>query len=333
MSETKIMATLSDRRASAEFIKALYNAGAESLRINSAHVEPATLGEMVKMVRSTAPAMKILMDTKGPEMRTTDCPTPLQLTEGEIFEISTSDSPTEHGHIHTRAEGIVDLAHTGDLMLIDDGVIEIEITGTENHRIYGIVRRGGMLESRKTMAFSHGELPDLPAVSERDRLMIRAASETGIDMIAHSFVRRAEDVEAVRQAANNPHIEIYAKIECRDALANLDPIIAAADGILIARGDLSTAVDPTTIPALQYKIARRCREAGKPFIVSTQILNSMIDNPRPTRAETSDIAIGVMEGADRLLLCGETAQGAYPVECVETMHRTIESVANMPKIL
>lgn len=333
MSETKIMATLSDRRASANFINALFEAGAESLRINSAHVEPSTLGEMVRLIRSTAPSMKILMDTKGPEMRTTDCPTPIHLKEGDTVEVATSTEPTVPGRIHTPAKGIASLAHIGDYLLIDDGAIEVEITATENDKIYGKVTTGGTLESRKTMAFSHGELPDLPAVSERDQLMIRAASETGIDMIAHSFVRSAKDVEAVRQAACNPYIEIYTKIECRDALANLDSIIAAADGILIARGDLATAIDPTTIPAIQYEIARRCRQAGKPFIVSTQILHSMTDNPRPTRAETSDIALGVMEGADRLLLCGETAQGLYPAECVDTMRRTIESVSNLRSIL
>lgn len=320
------MATLADNRATAEFIDSLRANGADSVRINSAHVSPETLSEMVALVRSAAPGFKILMDTKGPELRTNEASSPLNLREGDNVEISTSTLPCSGYAIHTSTNGIVQLASPTDEIYLDDGAIAIEVISTDGGKIRGRVTRGGQLDSRKTMAFSHGRLPDLPAVSQRDLQMIRAAQRSGIDMIAHSFVRSPNDVEAVRRAAADSNLRIYAKIECREAIANLDAIISAADGILVARGDLATAIDPADIPALQYDILMRCRKAGRPTIVATQILQSMIQSPVATRAELSDIALAVMEGADCLLLCGETAMGRYPAECVATMAKTIRSV-------
>lgn len=324
---TSVMATLSDLRANPDFVRLLRKSGADSVRINSAHVTPEILAEMVKTVRSTAPDMKILMDTKGPELRTNDVTAPIRLKEGDEVEIHTSTLPCSDNKIRTSINGITALAEPGITILLDDGAIAIEVTEVdETETIHGVTSRGGCLDARKTMAFSHGRLPALPAVSERDRLMIEAAREVGIDMIAHSFVRSAADVEAVREVTAGSDIRLYAKIECREALKRLDEIIEAADGILVARGDLGTAVDVTEIPAIQNDVVMRCRRIGRPTIVATQILQSMIHSPVPTRAELSDIALAVMEGVDCLLLCGETAMGDYPAECVDIMSRTIKSV-------
>ncbi len=326
--ETGIMATLSDVRATEAFVRSLRVAGADAVRINSAHVTPEMFCKMVEVVRSVDSRIRILMDTKGPEVRTSDAAEPMLLEIGDEVEIiSTSGGELCSGHrIYTAVAGLDRCVSPGTTVLIDDGLIAVEVGSVSNGAICGRVVRGGTLESRKTIAFDRGELPPLPPVSRRDRLMLEAARDMRIDMIAHSFVRSREDVEAVRSVLADSGIELYAKIECRSAVANMDDIIDAADGVLVARGDLGTAYDLSEIPVLQHEILRRCHAASKPTIVSTQILQSMMESPQPTRAEVSDVALAVMEGADWLLLCGETAQGRYPAECVGFMRRTVESV-------
>ncbi len=329
---TRIMATVAadrcpDLRAA---LSSLRDAGADGFRINSAHASVESLAGFISACRAVDPSLLILMDTKGPEMRTTVAPAPLHLTEGDMTEIVSSGSPdavpTVAGRICVAVNDLHNYAGVGDQVLFDDGLIAAEITaiipdGTLRTRIV----RGGELGSRKTVALSSGIVPPLPAVSRRDAQFIRAASEGGIDIIAHSFVRSADDLRAVRSLIGDSPLRLYAKIECREALANLDAIIAEADGLLVARGDLGTALPLSDIPSVQFEVMRRCRAAGKPTIISTQIMQSMTDSPVPTRAEVSDVALAVMEGADMLLLCGETAQGRYPCECVGMMRRTILS--------
>lgn len=325
---TGIMATLSDARATEAFVTLLRDAGMDAVRINSAHVSPEMFCKMVKIVRSVDPGIRILMDTKGPEVRTTDAPEPMMLDVGDKVEIvsAVGGEPCSGSRIYTAVAGLDRCVSPGTVVLIDDGLIAVEVGNITDGVIHGRVVRGGTLGSRKTIAFDRGELPPLPPVSRRDRLMLEAARDMGIDMVAHSFVRSREDVEAVRSVLDDSGIVLFAKIECRSAVANMVDIIDAADGVLVARGDLGTAYALSEIPVLQHEIMRRCHAAAKPTIVSTQILQSMLVSPQPTRAEMSDVALAVMEGADWLLLCGETAQGSYPAECVGVMRRTVESV-------
>lgn len=327
MRDTQIMATLTDVRATESFIGCLHAEGMDAVRINSAHVTPEVFRRMVEKIRAVSGKIKILMDTKGPEVRTSETPVPLELRTGDDIEIAFSkDAFCADKKIYTAVEGLDRCVECGSVILIDDGAIAVKVRDVKEGIIYGRVERGGKLDSRKTIAIVNGELPPLPPVSDRDRLMLEAAVDLKIDMIAHSFVRSAADVAAVRSIIADSGIKLYAKIECRSAMKNLEEIVSASDGILVARGDLGTAYNLSEIPALQYEIMQHCRKGGKPAIVSTQIMQSMITSQQPTRAEMSDIALSVMEGADWLLLCGETAQGDYPAECVAFMRRTIESV-------
>ncbi len=327
---THIMATMADARCTPAFVKEMAEAGMDSVRINSAHVDPASIASMTATIRAAAPQVAMLMDTKGPEIRTTalaDGVDSITLTDGErLTLVADPHTATRRGLIAVAVAGLDKYLHPGDRVLIDDGAIELTVEEADGAQsgVAAIVTRGGLLGSRKTVAAPGVELPPLPAVSDRDRVNIAAAIECGVSMIAHSFVRSAADVEAVRSLIAGTGITLYAKIECSEAVENLEEILAAADGLLVARGDLGTQVAVERIPVLQHRIATLCREAGKPVIVATQMLDSMERNPYPTRAEVSDIALAVMEGINTLLLTGETARGAHPVRCVEVMRRTIE---------
>lgn len=322
------MATLADNRATVDFVRSLRRAGMDSVRINSAHVDPQTLRRLVGLVRSVDPDIAILMDTKGPELRTTDVASPIVLSEGATLLFGYGeDSSSADRLLSASSADIAEYISPGDTLKIDDGAIELRAEEPEaDGLILCRVTRGGTIDARKTIALPGGKLPPLPAVSERDREMILAGAEEGIDMIAHSFVRSAADVEEVRRLIAGSSIELYAKIECRQAVERMEEIALAADGLLVARGDLATAIDIAEIPVVQYQALTLCRRLRRRSIVATQILQSMIASPSPTRAEVSDIALAVMEGAETLLLCGETAQGRYPEECVGVMRRTILSV-------
>ncbi len=329
MTQTGIMATVADVRCSEEFVEALYSRGMRAVRINSAHVAPDTFRQMVRTIRAVSPEISILMDTKGPEIRTTALSTTTEpeLNVGEKLTLvsghgTTWDTP---GRIVIAVDNLERYVSTGGKVLLDDGEIELEIIRVDGAEIGCIVTKGGRLGSRKTVAFPNMEVPPLPAVSDRDRLNIAVAVEERIAMIAHSFVRSATDVEAVRELIEGSDVSLYSKIECREALDNLDSIVAASDGILVARGDLGANIPLHTVPEVQLRAVRAARREGKPTILATQILQSMITHPTPTRAELSDITLAVMEGFDWLLLTGETAQGEYPRECIDTLRETIDN--------
>lgn len=327
MSHTRVMATVTaSLTADSRLVSRMLRAGMDGVRINSAHVTPSQLKEMTAALRAIDPDIVILMDTKGPEMRTTALPAPVELVEGDTLNIvsDTDDQPSSAGCIRVNVPDLHHHLRAGQQLQFDDGEITAEVTAVEGETVKARVTGGGTLGSRKTMNADGFDSLYLPAVSRRDEMNIRAGIEAGIDIIAHSFVRSADDVMAVKALAGDSGVKVYAKIECCPAIERMDEIIDAADGILVARGDLGTAVDPCRIPVIQADVIMRCRHAGRQTIVATQIMQSMIDSPRPTRAEISDIALGVFEGADWLLLCGETAQGHYPAECVEIMRRTIQ---------
>lgn len=324
---TKIMATVTDTRCTEAFVASLHEAGADGVRINSAHVYYDTLRSMVKTIRHAAPDMEILMDTKGPEIRTTENETnglPLSLFPGQTWVLSLGGK-CHLGHLGLNADPLSIGLNGGETVLLDDGAIELTVESVGTDSVKAVVKRGGELGSRKTVSIPGCDTTSLPAISERDARYIRLTAELGIDSIAHSFVRTPDDILAVRKMLQGYPVMLYAKIECRQALENLTGILDKADGLLIARGDLGTQIDFTSIPIIQHKIARLCTSAGKPTILATQMMQTMIENPIPTRAEISDIATAVMEGIGTLLLTGETAQGKYPTECIGIMRRTIEA--------
>lgn len=325
MTKISIMATVADVRCTPELISSLREAGMDSVRINSAHVNPESIKRMVSIIRGVDPDIRILMDTKGPEIRTTAPLESLDITCGSRWIITSGTEPSSEGRIVVAVADIHKYLHQGLIVLVDDGALSFRINSVTDDGAEATALLNGTLNARKTVAIPGIDLPPLPAVSERDHINIIAAREAGIDMIAHSFVRDKADVEALRAEIEGTDIELYSKIECRQAMNNLDEIVEASDGLLVARGDLGTQMPITEIPTLQFQILKACHKADKPAIVATQMLNSMMSAPTPTRAEVSDIALAVMEGASALLLCGETAQGSYPSECVATMRATIDA--------
>lgn len=326
--KTAIMATVADTRCSHDFIARMHDAGMNGVRINSAHASPAAIADMVRTIRGVDPSIAILMDTKGAEIRTTSNLDDEEyiLAPGDTVEIAENAAqPTTAERICISACGICGTGGTDTHILIDDGAIELVITENTTP-IRATVVKGGTLGSRKTVTFRGLGTPDaLPAVTERDRAAIHAGIEAGIDIIAHSFVRSADDVNAVRSLIAGTGIRLYSKIECRRAVENFDDILRASDGLLCARGDLGAEVGIERVPALENYIISRCRQAGKPVIVATQFMDSMMNCETPTRAEAGDIAWATMQGADTLLLCGETARGAHPVECVAWMKQIIST--------
>lgn len=330
MSGTQVMASIADVRCTADFVADLYRLGMKAVRINSAHISPDTFREMVSVIRSVSPDIKILMDTKGAEIRTTALPRALCVEKGMRLEFRSGDEDSTNGCIRLKVADIAAYVHPGDEMLIDDGLLRFRITEVNADSFIAEALNSGELGSRKTVAFPGITLPPLPAVTERDRMFIELSVELGIDMIAHSFVRSASDVLAVKALTQGSSLQIYAKIECPEAVENMEEIAAAADGLLVARGDLSTCVAYYAIPEVQLRASASCRKLGKPLILATQILNSMMEHPYPTRPEADGIALAVLEGFNWLLLTGETAAGKYPRECVDVLHRTICSVSSLP---
>lgn len=323
MKRTTVMASVASDRCTPGHIADMRAAGMDSVRINSAHVTPDEMARMIGTIRGVNPDIKILIDTKGAEVRTT-APGPVAavLAEDASVSLSADARHTTSSHIGVRAD--ISSVAKGTRILIDDGAIELTVTDNRDRQLTARVIRGGTIDAAKTITFVDTDLPGLSAVTERDRLAIAAAKRLNIDMIAHSYVRSAADIEAVRRELGDSPITLYAKIETRAATGRIDEILAAADGLLVARGDLGTQIPLETLPAVQYRVLKACRDAGKPSIVATQILASMMDSATPLRAELSDIALAVMEGADCLLLTGETARGNYPAESVDMLRRVIE---------
>ncbi len=330
MKLTKIVATISDKRCEPEFIRALHKAGMNVVRMNSAHLDRSGIEKIVNNVRSVSPLIATMIDTKGPEIRTTVTATgkPIEFAAGDAVTLRGDvDKPTDHDCINVNYADIVADLHVGDHLLIDDGTLDFEVTAIDGDEARMRAANNGSLGSRKSVNVP-GVAIDLPSVSERDKANIAIAAELGVDFVAHSFVRSAEDVRRVQAEidAAGGEMKIISKIENSQGVDNFDEILAGCYGIMVARGDLGIEVPAERIPAIQRMMVRKCIAAHKPVIVATQMLHSMIDNPRPTRAEVSDVAESVYQHADALMLSGETAAGRYPVEAVETMSRIAREV-------
>lgn len=326
MKQTKIVASVSDRRCSVEFIQQLFNAGMNVIRMNTAHASPDGIREIIRNTRQVSHHIGILIDTKGPEIRTTGCKEPIQYKTGDVVKIfGRPEMDTEHDIINLSYPNFAQDVHEGDHILFDDGILDMVVIGINGPAVIAQATNDAVLGANKSVNVP-GVHIDLPSLTDRDRRNIMLAIDEDIDFIAHSFVRSAADVQAVQAIldANNSDIKIISKIENQEGLDNIDEIIETSYGIMIARGDLGIEVPIERIPGIQRSIIRKCVQAKKPVIVATQMLHTMINNPRPTRAEVTDIANAIYYRTDALMLSGETASGKYPVEAVETMAQIAE---------
>ena len=323
--QTKIICTISNKHCEPEFISELAEAGMNLARLNTAHMQPEDAQCVVDNIRSISQQIGILIDTKGPEVRIAELPDPLDRQAGDEVRVA-SDHLPENGFRVNYLE-FVNEVPVGERILIDDGEVELEVTAKTADELLCRVCNDGTIKNAKSINVPGVGL-ELPALTERDVSFIQWAVEAEVDFIAHSFVRNRDDVMAVQSILNmhKSPIKIIAKIENREGVRNLESILDAAHGVMIARGDLGIEIPAEEVPIIQKKMIRACISRRKPVITATQMLHSMIDNPRATRAEVSDVANAVYDGTDALMLSGETAYGKYPVESVQTMVRIAKSV-------
>lgn len=321
MKQTKIVCSISDRRCDQDFIRKLFFAGMNVVRMNTAHATPEGLKKIINHVREVSSHIGLMIDTKGPEVRTTDVKEPISYHIGDVVKIfGRPEMDTTHDIINVNYTDFCNDVKVGDEILFDDGEIAMKVIGNTGPMVVATVENDGTLGAHKSVNVP-GVHIDLPAITEKDRKNILLGIEEDIDFIAHSFVRSAKDVKAVQAILDEHHsdIKIISKIENQEGVDNIDEIIEASYGIMIARGDLGIEVPIERIPGIQREIIRKCELARKPVIVATQMLHSMINNPRPTRAEVTDIANAIYMRTDALMLSGETASGKYPLEAVKTM--------------
>lgn len=321
MKQTKIVASISDRRCDVDFIRQLFFAGMNVVRMNTAHATPDGIRTIINNVRTVSPHIALMIDTKGPEVRTTGVDQPIEYKTGDVVKIfGRPDMDSSHDIVNLSYPDIAKDVKVGDDILFDDGELDMKVMDIEGPTVVAQVQNDGVLGAHKSVNVP-GEHIALPALTEKDYQNILLAIEEDIDFIAHSFVRSADDVLAIQKILDehNSDIKIISKIENQEGVDNIDEIIDASYGVMIARGDLGIEVPIEKIPGIQRQIIRKCVMKKKPVIVATQMLHTMIKNPRPTRAEVTDIANAIYSYTDALMLSGETASGKYPLEAVKTM--------------
>ncbi len=330
MKQTKIVASISDLRCEVDFLRELYKSGVNVMRINTAHATPEGIRNVINNIREVSNYIAILIDTKGPEIRTTAVEEHIYFQTGDKVKICGNTSEmTTHECINVSHPNFVHDLNIGNDVLFDDGELAMKIVDKTDDTLYAVVQNDGRLGSRKSVNVP-GVHIELPALTEKDKTNIKLAIEEDIDFIAHSFVRSKDDVKAVQDILDEygSDIKIISKIENQEGVDNIDEIIEASYGIMIARGDLGIEVPIENIPGIQRRIIRKCVIANKPVIVATQMLHTMIKNPRPTRAEVTDIANAIYYRTDALMLSGETASGKYPIEAVKIMASIAEQAEN-----
>jgi pyruvate kinase len=337
---TKIIFTLGPATESEEMLEQLFHAGADIVRLNMAHASHDWTRLAIRRIRAVSQRIDrevaIMMDIKGPEIRTGDLTVPLELKAGEIFDFTVKPGmgaghvggDEEIRSVDVNYQNLVNDIKVGDTVLVDNGLLRLEVLTKDEARIRCRVLIPGELKSRR-----HINLPgvkvNLPSFTEKDRADATVGLEEGIDFLALSFVREAKDVELLRTflGERKSKVRIIAKIEDQSAITNLEEIIEACDGLMVARGDLGIECPFEELPVIQRRAVRACLAHGRPVIVATHMLESMISQPVPTRAEITDVANAVFEQADCVMLSGETTIGKYPLECVrmlDTIARRIE---------
>ena len=321
---TKIVATISDKRCDVDFISQLYEEGMNVVRMNSAHLDREGFMKIINNVRAVSRRIPLLIDTKGPEVRTTVAENDrIELKSGDMIKVKGDiNQISTHDCIYVSYPHFVRDLRVGDDILIDDGEIDLKVVSKDDAYLTCIAQNDGSLGSRKSVNIP-GVRINLPSLTEKDRKNILFAIEQNLDFIAHSFVRSKQDLIDIQEILDehNSSIKIISKIENQEGVDNIDEIIQHCYGVMVARGDLGIEVPQERIPGIQRKLIRKCVKAHKPVIVATQMLHSMIENPRPTRAEVNDIANAIYYRTDALMLSGETAYGKYPIEAVRTMSK------------
>ena len=324
--KTKIVCTIGPASESEEILKKLVFEGMNVCRLNFSHgsyEEHKSRMDTIKKVREELDRpIGILLDTKGPEIRTGDFSLPeVQLNAGDKFTITMDDIVGDNNRCTVSYKELVNDVNAGDRILIDDGLIELAVISKTDKDILCEVINSGIVKNKKGVNVPNVKI-NLPAITEKDKSDIIFGIENGIDYIAASFVRKASDVLAIREVLENnggEYIKIISKIESQEGVDNIDEILEVSDGIMVARGDLGVEIPTEDIPMVQKNIIKKCNDLSKYVITATQMLDSMIRNPRPTRAEVTDVANAIFDGTDAIMLSGETAAGKYPVEAVKMM--------------
>lgn len=332
MARAKIICTIGPVSKNADTIRGFVEAGMNVARLNFGHGENEEKAEIISTIRSVSEEMgtpvAILADLAGPKIRVgdleNDC---ITLKSGAGLTITTHDVLGTSSLVSTTYPNLVSDVEKGARILLDDGNIELEVTEVRPEEVHARVVTGGDLKSHKGMNLP-GVRVSAPAISSKDFMDVEFAVQHGVDYIGLSFVRSADDVRKAKKIISNfgADTPVIAKIEKEEAVNRIDEVLEVADGIMIARGDLGVEMASERVPLIQKKIIEKCNMAGKPVITATQMLESMTHNPRPTRAETSDVANAVIDGSDAVMLSGETAAGKYPIKSVETMRRIIDGV-------
>ncbi|KAB7668008.1 pyruvate kinase [Bacillus sp. B1-b2] len=345
MRKTKIVCTIGPASESIEKLTQLMQAGMNVARLNFSHGDFEEHGARIKNIREAAEItgsnIAILLDTKGPEIRTNNMKDgAIELVSGNDIIVSMKEVEGTTEKFSVTYEGLIEDVQVGSKILLDDGLIGLEVTGVDNAagEIHTKILNTGTLKNKKGVNVP-GVSVKLPGITEKDANDIRFGIEQGIDFIAASFVRRASDVLEIKQLLkenNASHIHIIPKIENQEGVDNIDEILEVSDGLMVARGDLGVEIPAEDVPLVQKSLIKKCNTQGKPVITATQMLDSMQRNPRPTRAEASDVANAIFDGTDAIMLSGETAAGTYPVEAVQTMNNIAskaETALNYKEIL
>ena len=335
--KTKIVATVGPASNTKEMLRALIKEGVDVFRLNFSHGTHEDHLKVITNVRELNEELGtkicLLQDLQGPKIRVNEMQPDVVIERGQELIITTRELLGNREIVSTSYKTLPKDVKIGDMILIDDGKLELKVTEIRDVDVVTEVVYGGSLKSRKGINLPFTRV-SAPSLTEKDLKDLEFGLVNDVDWIALSFVRRADDIASIRKIVDEhkSSARIVAKIEKPEALSNIDDIIAATDGVMVARGDLGVEIWMEEVPMVQKMLVEKCNKAGKPVIVATQMMESMIENPRPTRAETNDVANAVMDGADALMLSAETASGKYPLEVIRSMVRTIASVEKNPSI-
>lgn len=332
MRKTKIVATLGPATSSPEMIAGLIDAGVNLFRLNMSHAPHDWVRKVVASIRAASETRQsqtgILMDTQGPAIRTGDLSVPLNLKPGQKFTLTVRGERSEEEHsVDVNYANFVNDISVGDVVLFDNGAIEMKVLAKSGNKVECEVLTAGTLGSRR-----HINLPgvkvSLPALTAKDIMDVKLGLELEVDFIALSFVREARDLMQLKEHFTGAKYRplVVAKIEDQEAVKNLEAIVAEADAIMVARGDLGIEIPYEELPIVQRRIVKTCLRVGKPVIVATHMLESMIESPMPTRAEVTDVANAIFEQADAIMLSGETTVGKYPLKCIEVFDRIAKRI-------